>query len=1835
MALGDLLVRIDATTEQLRRELSRADSSLAATQSGVDRRLAAIDARFSRLGASIRRTFSGLLGPIATALGVQKLIQYADAWTLVQGRLKLVTDSTEDLANVTNQLFAQAQEARVDFAAVADLYARLARNTEELGLAQQDVLRLTRALNQAVVVSGASAQEAAAGLLQLAQGFASGALRGEELNSVLEQLPRVAEAIADGLGVTIGQLRAMGQAGKLAGKDVANALLGQADRIADEFAQMPVTVSQAMTRLNNAFLQLVGGTSEATASSKALADAISGIAEAMESEGFQTGFADFVISIKEGLGAALKSITDGLAAIKEAQREFQAETGRSPTAGDIGLNTWLKALGLEWVGPRQALKDMVEDIKKSKKEVEEVLGFQVEAPDVEPIKTALSTVFEDIGQLNAKLIQLQNLRIALNISAKTTDVTQALDEVNTEIQETSRQISEVGKGVFQDIDNTAAVAALQRILGEAAKVDAALQPLTTRQLVIEVEMGRLDQLIKEANTAGQAIDELVAERETLELEYHALTPQITEDTAKIEELKAAAKFVINIPIAIMGPEQAVTDFYSRLRKASEAQQRGRNLDPFAGFMPGSTPEQVQAALDESEAIETLKQSFVELEAARTRSTTAAKSAAAEAAEAPARFAEAVESLRTEVTIAALPAEFQAIAEAATAAGVDIQKVLPPGVFEKVADELAASGVDITQSLQGATVGVAELGRQFQALEEMSEGPEKQARLFEELARSVEFVRPHIEQTRSSFESLMDELERLDQPTDAYAEALGEVGHALAIGAINAEQYAVALAQIEATLSPAAVKLRAFSDQMAATGDVIGRSVDDSFANLVLGIESAHDVAVSLLRDIAREAIKAAQVAAIGQTFGQAIGGAIGGFFTGGATPTVTSRTSTPIPAGQIQRQLGGPVQAGKEYEVAEDGKPELFIGRSVAGVPAVVTRTDEMAAATDLPETVVRRLSRTPGGRAVLGLIREREEQAPGLRSQQIEILGKQGKPEVFKPAESGYVLPNPDFRALDATPEGSEFLARVGRAGGGPVLTGRSYDVAEDRKPELFVGRSAASGVSPTIPNLREAAAAADLSEVAVGRLARTPGGRAILQLLDEQQSDSLAASQRPRGIRVLGGDGQPETFKAPEGGDILPSTDFRALAVTRNGRELLARIERVSGGPVQAGRPYDVAEDKRPELFVGHSATFGAPSTVTRLPEMAKATGVPDVVAARLARTPGGRAVLSLMREQDGQAPALTLTRAKRGIEILGKRGQPETFTPAEDGTIIPAGDLRAIQATPAGREFLKTVGRASGGSARAGQRLIVGETGQELWVPRSALPAVPAGIETRQFDVTLEAAQAARSTDRAGRPTPAPTVPSAPPERPLPAIRGKSIGHTFTGPSASRTLAQLPRTFLPSSPALPLPEELPPVRTQMTPPLRRADQVPLLYVRHLIAPAALGREPPSPHEATQSEIQIPGAALVHAISQTRRIAVSAPSSDAQNITLMLPGVQGTSGATGVSGVPGGRGGDGGSAGLPGRPGSIGATALAGGHGATGVPGAAGRFGGTGGLVGLPSSVGVIGATAVSGAHGAAGAPGGRGGGGGLAGLPGGPGAIGAAALAGAAGAPGAAGGRGGDGGLAGLPGVPGASGTSGMAILAAFQHGGHTVPGERSIAGEQRGIELWLPRSWTVKRLSEIRPTLRVQVTPTGTDEVRQLAGDQPELLGAQAAEPFEAAKPGTVIAHRETVAILRRLGVDPAQATRVRELSTESEVAPQEFRGGGRTKPSESSIAGESGAQLYLPPSWTVDRLTRARPELPVEGTRSTSDVRQLPGTQPELLGAHGAEVFEVSAPWCGALPSADA
>ncbi|SFE88795.1 phage tail tape measure protein [Paracidovorax wautersii] len=253
-------------------------------EAGVRRVTGSIDLLGGSVG-SLRSALGGLTGAFAGVVSVREFLKAADAVTMLENRLKLVSASVGQAAFAYEALYQIAQRSRVSFTELGGTYASVAAATANLGISQTRLLTVTEAIANAVTISGSSAQASQAALIQLGQGLASGTLRGEELNSVMEQTPRLAQALADGLGVSRGELRKMGEQGAITAEKVIKALESQAAVLNGEVKDATLTVGQAMTQLGNAAVRTVGDLDKASGISAAFASSLSGLAAGINTVG--------------------------------------------------------------------------------------------------------------------------------------------------------------------------------------------------------------------------------------------------------------------------------------------------------------------------------------------------------------------------------------------------------------------------------------------------------------------------------------------------------------------------------------------------------------------------------------------------------------------------------------------------------------------------------------------------------------------------------------------------------------------------------------------------------------------------------------------------------------------------------------------------------------------------------------------------------------------------------------------------------------------------------------------------------------------------------------------------------------------------------------------------------------------------------------------------------------------------------------------------------------------------------------------------------------------------------------------------------------------------------------------------------------------------------------------------------------------------------------------------------------------------------------------------------------------------------------------------------------
>jgi tape measure domain-containing protein len=273
---------------------------------------------------------------------IASIPELTDQYANLRGRLALVTAGHEGLGVAMEDVRRIALATGADVNATGSLYQRLMTNSRQLGLSQQQVARVTDTVNKSYLISGASAQEAAGSVRQFQQALASGVLRGEEFNSVMENAPRLQQALADALGVTTGEMRDMAKAGKLSSDVVVKALLEMGDQIDAEAARMPLTMGRALQNLSTKFEYFLGNLDQTlhvsegvTASIGFLADHIDDLARVVITLA-AGGFGLMIAKLGLMTAARIREIA-ALRASIIAENELAASRARANLA--LGLGT--------------------------------------------------------------------------------------------------------------------------------------------------------------------------------------------------------------------------------------------------------------------------------------------------------------------------------------------------------------------------------------------------------------------------------------------------------------------------------------------------------------------------------------------------------------------------------------------------------------------------------------------------------------------------------------------------------------------------------------------------------------------------------------------------------------------------------------------------------------------------------------------------------------------------------------------------------------------------------------------------------------------------------------------------------------------------------------------------------------------------------------------------------------------------------------------------------------------------------------------------------------------------------------------------------------------------------------------------------------------------------------------------------------------------------------------------------------------------------------------------------------------------------------------------------
>ena len=268
--LGTAMVEVTASTTKLNAGFARAKAQAGVAGKQVGQQFSK---QFSGQMVTAERALKGLLGSLA----VNEVRKFADAWTDASNKIKVASQVSGVQADQLRNIADAAIRTRTELSAYIDIYSRLLRNAGKLEATQYGVARAAETVAKAFKAGGASATEASAGILQLGQALSAGLLQGDELRSIRENAPLIAQAIADEMGTTVGELKKLGAEGKITGDILYKALISASDGIDAAFAQSIPTIADSFNNLRTAVIRFVGDVDDVVGGSEAVAKALTAL----------------------------------------------------------------------------------------------------------------------------------------------------------------------------------------------------------------------------------------------------------------------------------------------------------------------------------------------------------------------------------------------------------------------------------------------------------------------------------------------------------------------------------------------------------------------------------------------------------------------------------------------------------------------------------------------------------------------------------------------------------------------------------------------------------------------------------------------------------------------------------------------------------------------------------------------------------------------------------------------------------------------------------------------------------------------------------------------------------------------------------------------------------------------------------------------------------------------------------------------------------------------------------------------------------------------------------------------------------------------------------------------------------------------------------------------------------------------------------------------------------------------------------------------------------------------------------------------------------------------
>ena len=506
--IGALHAELSAGHAQFAADMGKAKRAVQNSAKGMETSMMMAKKGFDAGSASLL-TFKikALAAAAATGLLIKSMIKTADEYTLLDNKLKVVTKSQTELANAQEQLYQISLRSHVAYGISVDMYQRFQRSSDSLGTSQAEVLRIVETLNKAMIIGGSTSAEASNALIQLAQGFAAGALRGEEFRSVVEQTPRVTKLLTDYLKTDIGGLRKMAYDGKLTADILTAAFSSAAQTIDEEFGKMQPTISQAMTDLRTVFGKLIADSDQAAGGTNQIATEISNLAKTIGEE--REGIIELLSTMFFMAGKVVKAFGNigqsirGWAAVKRGDLGFFEFSGMNADE----LDDWLK----KYDGEASRIQQQID---RKTAELRSVIPRGTTAKGRGQYADQIQQLKDEIAALEAAKADLAAKTAAAHATpAKKTGGAGSTANAGTGGGKSGRDdVSERGQAAIKDLERELA------LLGDTTEVEKVLWELENGRYadLSTAHKARIETLTREIQAGKEAIDAKKAEADAAE-----------------------------------------------------------------------------------------------------------------------------------------------------------------------------------------------------------------------------------------------------------------------------------------------------------------------------------------------------------------------------------------------------------------------------------------------------------------------------------------------------------------------------------------------------------------------------------------------------------------------------------------------------------------------------------------------------------------------------------------------------------------------------------------------------------------------------------------------------------------------------------------------------------------------------------------------------------------------------------------------------------------------------------------------------------------------------------------------------------------------------------------------------------------------------------------------------------------------------------------------------------------------------------------------------------------------------------------------------------------------